>query len=129
MAFWTEKLGLRVATDQLVGPGKHWIKLRIPGAEAGLALFTPDGQEDRVGKFFNGSFTCDDVEHAYRKMSEKGGRLRGAAREAASGDVRQVSRSGPATPSCCPAAEALTRAFFERSGSGSREEKCLKTED
>ena len=72
LAFWTEKLGLRVATDQLVGPGKHWIKLRIPGAEAGLALFTPDGQEDRVGKFFNGSFTCDDVEQTYRKMSEKG---------------------------------------------------------
>ncbi len=26
-------------------------------------LFTPDGQEDRVGTFFNGSFQCDNLDH------------------------------------------------------------------
>jgi predicted enzyme related to lactoylglutathione lyase len=72
LAFWIEKIGLRVATDQPMGPGKRWIELSIPGAETGIVLFTPDGHEDRVGTFFNGSFACDDVEHAYRKLSEKG---------------------------------------------------------
>ena len=72
LVFWTEKVGLRVATDQPMGPGKRWIELSIPGAETGIVLFTPDGHEDRVGTFFNGSFACDDVEHAYRKLSENG---------------------------------------------------------
>ncbi len=72
LAFWTEKMGLRVATDQPMGPGKRWIELSIPGAETGIVLFTPDGHENRVGTFFNGSFACDDVEHAYRKMTENG---------------------------------------------------------
>lgn len=35
-------------------------------------LFTPDGHEDRIGTFFNGSFACDDVEATYRQLSEKG---------------------------------------------------------
>jgi catechol 2,3-dioxygenase-like lactoylglutathione lyase family enzyme len=32
LAFWTEKVGLRVATDQPMG-GQRWIELSIPGAE------------------------------------------------------------------------------------------------
>lgn len=76
--FWTGKMGLRVATDQPMDPGKRWIELSIPGAETGLVLFTPDGHEDRIGTFFNGSFACDDVEYAYRKLSEKGVEFEGA---------------------------------------------------
>lgn len=71
LAFWTEKVGLRVATDQPMG-AQRWIELSIPGAETGLVLFTPEGHENRIGSFFNGSLACDDVEHAYRKLSEKG---------------------------------------------------------
>ncbi len=71
LAFWTEKIGLRVATDQPMGSGR-WIELSIPGAQTGIVLFTPDGQEDRIGTFFNGSFQCDDVEYTYRQLSERG---------------------------------------------------------
>ena len=71
LAFWTDKIGLRVATDQPMG-AQRWIELLIPGAETGLVLFPPEGHEDRIGTFFNGSLACDDVEHAYRKLSEKG---------------------------------------------------------
>ena len=35
-------------------------------------LFTPEGHEDRVGTFFNGSFLCDDVEATYRQLRAKG---------------------------------------------------------
>ena len=72
LAFWTEKVGFRVATDQPMGPGKRWIELSIPGAETGVVLFTPDGQEDRIGSFFNGSFACEDVAYSYRQMIAKG---------------------------------------------------------
>jgi predicted enzyme related to lactoylglutathione lyase len=72
LAFWTKKVGFTVATDQPMGDGQRWIELRIPGAQTGLVLFTPEGHEDRVGTLFNGSFACDDVEHTYRKLSERG---------------------------------------------------------
>ena len=72
LAFWTEKVGFRVATDQPMGPGQRWIELAIPGAQTGVVLFTPEGHEDRVGTFFNGSFACDDVDYTYKQMSGRG---------------------------------------------------------
>jgi predicted enzyme related to lactoylglutathione lyase len=72
LAFWTEKFGFQIMTDQPMSEGKRWIELSIPGAETGVVLFTPEGQEDRVGSFFNGSFACDDVHYAYDKLRERG---------------------------------------------------------
>ena len=72
LVFWTEQIGLRVATDQPMGPGRRWIELSIPGADTGGVLFTPEGQEDRIGTFFNGSFECEDVAYSYSQMSAKG---------------------------------------------------------
>jgi catechol 2,3-dioxygenase-like lactoylglutathione lyase family enzyme len=72
VAFWTEKLGFRVLTDQPMGPGKRWIELGIAGAETRIVLFTPDGHEDRIGTFFNGSFACDDVNYTYKQLIAKG---------------------------------------------------------
>lgn len=72
LAFWTGKMGLRVETDQAMGPGRRWIELSIPGAETRLVLFTPEGHEDRVGTFFNGSFETADVEKAYGEMKSRG---------------------------------------------------------
>ncbi len=71
LAFWTEKVGFRVATDQPMA-AQRWIELAIPGADTGVVLFTPEGHEDRIGTFFNGSFSCDDVDYTYRRMSERG---------------------------------------------------------
>ncbi|MGI4733117.1 MAG: VOC family protein [Janthinobacterium lividum] len=71
LIFWTEMMGCIVTTDRLVGD-KRWIELAIPGAQTGLLLLTPDGQEDRIGTFFNGSFGCDDVEYAYDKLRARG---------------------------------------------------------
>jgi predicted enzyme related to lactoylglutathione lyase len=72
LAFWTKKMGFNVATDQPMGEGKRWTELSIPGAETGIVLFTPEGHEDRIGTFFNGSFGCDDVEYSYRQLKERG---------------------------------------------------------
>jgi predicted enzyme related to lactoylglutathione lyase len=71
LAFWTEKMGFRVTTDQPMG-SQRWIELAIPGAQTGIVLFTPEGHEDRIGTFFNGSFQCDDVEYSYDQLSKRG---------------------------------------------------------
>jgi catechol 2,3-dioxygenase-like lactoylglutathione lyase family enzyme len=70
--FWTTKMGFRVVTDQPMGESQRWIELGIPGAETSVVLFTPEGHEDRIGSFFNGSFACDDVDYSYRQLSERG---------------------------------------------------------
>ena len=72
LEFWTQKVGFRVATDQPMGSGQRWIELSIPGGQTGIVLFTPEGHEDRIGTFFNGSFVCDDVEYTYRQMRDRG---------------------------------------------------------
>ena len=71
LAFYRDKLGFRVHTDQPFGD-QRWIELKIPGAETGVVLFTPQGQEDRVGTFLNGSFACDDVKKTYEELKAKG---------------------------------------------------------
>lgn len=71
LAFWTGKMGFNVMTDQPMGK-QRWIELGLPGAQTGIVLFTPEGQEDRIGTFFNGSFQCDNVEHTYRQLTERG---------------------------------------------------------
>jgi predicted enzyme related to lactoylglutathione lyase len=72
LAFYTEKLGFEIATDQPMGPGKRWIELRIGQSTTRLVLFTPEGQEDRIGSFFNGSLACDNVEATYRQLTQRG---------------------------------------------------------
>src|ERR1700756_57154 len=71
-AFYREKLGFKVATDQPMGPGQRWIELRIGGAETRVVLFTPKGHEDRVGTFFNGSFETDSVQKTFEELKAKG---------------------------------------------------------
>jgi len=71
VTFWTEKMGFRVVTDQPLGE-QRWIELSIRNSETRIVLFTPPGQDDRVGSFFNGSFACDDVEATYRQLVAKG---------------------------------------------------------
>lgn len=56
LSFHTRKLGLKVATDQPFNNKQRWIELLIPGAETGVALFTPEGHE-RVLKFKGVTYT------------------------------------------------------------------------
>lgn len=71
LEFYTDVLGFKVATDQPLGD-QRWIELRIPGAETRVVLFTPEGQEDRIGTFSNIVFFSDDVPTTFQAMSERG---------------------------------------------------------
>ena len=70
--FYVNKLGFSVVTDQPMGPGQRWIELRPSKGDSGIALFTPPGQENRVGSFLGISLECDDVEKTHADLTEAG---------------------------------------------------------
>ncbi len=72
LKFYTEKLGFKVVTDQFFTEEQRWIELLIPGAETGLALFTPKGHENRIGDFQPMSFWCEDVVMTAKVLKSKG---------------------------------------------------------
>lgn len=72
LKFYTEKLGFKVLTDQPFGEKQRWIELGIPGAESRLALFTPEGHENRIGGFQPMTFWCDDVFATAKTLKAKG---------------------------------------------------------
>jgi catechol 2,3-dioxygenase-like lactoylglutathione lyase family enzyme len=72
LKFYTEKLGFKVVTDQPFNDKQRWIELLIPGAETGLALFTPEGHENRIGGFQSISFWCEDVFATAKALKSKG---------------------------------------------------------
>jgi predicted enzyme related to lactoylglutathione lyase len=72
LEFYVSTLGFTLVTDQPMGPGQRWVEVRAPRAQTGLALFTPPGQEDRIGTFTGMSLECDDVQKTYTELSAKG---------------------------------------------------------
>jgi predicted enzyme related to lactoylglutathione lyase len=75
--FYTKQMGFKVATDQAFGPGQRWIELSIPGSDVNLALFTPQGHENRIGGFQPVTFWCDDVFATAKLLRSKGVELSG----------------------------------------------------
>ena len=72
LAFWTDKAGFTLVTDQPFSDSQRWIELSVGNSRTRFVLFTPEGHEDRIGSFFNGSLACDDVEATHRQMTERG---------------------------------------------------------
>jgi predicted enzyme related to lactoylglutathione lyase len=72
LKFYTETLGMKVATDQPFNDKQRWIELLIPGAQTGVSLFTPDGHEKRIGEFQSISFWCDDVFATAKALQARG---------------------------------------------------------
>ncbi len=72
LKFYTETIGMKVVTDQELTPQQRWIELMIPGADTGIALFTPEGHEKRIGEFQSISFWCDDVFAEADALKKKG---------------------------------------------------------
>lgn len=70
--FFTNKLGFDLIQDEPLGEGRRWIEVAPPGAQTGLALFTPPGMEDRVGTFSPVAFTCEDVRATYEELKARG---------------------------------------------------------
>ena len=71
LAFYTEKLGLRIATDQPFDGKQRWLELTIPGAETGVVLFSMNGGPE-PGTFMNLSLWTDDVVTTAKALKERG---------------------------------------------------------
>lgn len=72
LEFYTQALGFRVVTDQPFDDNQRWIELGIGRSSSGITLFTPEGQEHRIGTFTGISFVADDVKATWRELVEKG---------------------------------------------------------
>ena len=72
LEFYVSTLGFTLLTNQPMGPGQRWVEVRPPKGETGIALFTPPGQEDRIGTFTGISLECDDVQETYEELNAKG---------------------------------------------------------
>lgn len=72
LAFYTEKLGFSVFTDQPFSDEQRWIELKVAGSETRIVLFTPEPHKAWIGGFSNITFTCDDVEATHRELAGRG---------------------------------------------------------
>jgi predicted enzyme related to lactoylglutathione lyase len=72
LEFWTQKVGFKLVQDVPMGPEQRWIELEVPGAETHVVLFTPTGQEDRVGSFVPMAWATRDVEKTYEELRGRG---------------------------------------------------------
>ncbi len=70
--FYTDKLGFTIITDQPFDEKQRWIELRVPKAETRVVLFTPNGDEKRIGSFMNMSYACDDIDKTYAELKKRG---------------------------------------------------------
>lgn len=71
LAFYTEKLGFTILTDQQYDATQRWIELQIPGADTGVVLFrTNEGL--KPGGVMNLSFATDDLQATYEEYRARG---------------------------------------------------------
>ena len=75
LAFYTEKLGFKLVTDQPHDEKQRWIEMRIGGSDTRFVLFTMD--ESRIGSYFNGALACDNVEKTYQALKDRGVKFMG----------------------------------------------------
>jgi predicted enzyme related to lactoylglutathione lyase len=72
LEFYTQKLGFRIVTDQPFDGTQRWIELGVGRSVTGIALFTPQGHESRIGTFSSISFVAEDVVATWRDLSSRG---------------------------------------------------------
>jgi uncharacterized glyoxalase superfamily protein PhnB len=63
---------MELRTDQPLGPGARWIEVGPPGDDTTIVLYTPEGQEERIGSFASFTLSCDDITTTYEQLTAKG---------------------------------------------------------
>jgi len=70
LAFWRDKLGVSVVTDEAYGEGFRWIELELPGAQTRILFVrrrdgAPSEQPDLI-------LICDDVNESFAELKGRG---------------------------------------------------------
>ena len=71
LAFYTEKLGFKLMTDQPFNEQQRWIELGIPGADTRIVLFKFD-KGMQPGSMMNVVFWSADVEATTAELKGRG---------------------------------------------------------
>ena len=88
LAFYTEKLGFQILTDQPFDAKQRWIELRIPGSETKVVLFTPPRPRRSDRHFFERD-VYDGRHRSHSSRVDGSGRgVHSSAHETAVGPVR-----------------------------------------
>jgi predicted enzyme related to lactoylglutathione lyase len=69
LAFYTDKLGFKLVTDQPHDEKQRWIELRVGGSDTKVVLFTMD--DSKIGSFV-ATFACDNIEKTYQELKSRG---------------------------------------------------------
>jgi catechol 2,3-dioxygenase-like lactoylglutathione lyase family enzyme len=72
LAFYTEKLGFEILTDQPHDEQRRWIELGLPGAETRIVLFPGRAREDVAEAFSNITFLSHNVVNTYKELRARG---------------------------------------------------------
>lgn len=72
LEFYTTALGFRVVTDQPFNDKQRWIELGVGRSATGIALFTPEGHQSRIGTFTGISLMSDDVMATCKELAARG---------------------------------------------------------
>jgi predicted enzyme related to lactoylglutathione lyase len=71
LAFWTERVGFHILTDQRFDEKQRWIELRIGSSDTRFVLFNMDSGM-KPGGPFNGALACQNVDQTYKELVERG---------------------------------------------------------
>jgi catechol 2,3-dioxygenase-like lactoylglutathione lyase family enzyme len=80
LAFYTEKLGFKLVTDQPFSDAQRWIELRIGNADTRFVLFRSDNGPS-PGSPFNGALACDNVQKTFEELKARGVEFEGPPQE------------------------------------------------
>ena len=70
LAFYTDKLGFKVLTDQPFDETQRWIELRVGSSDTRVVLFKMS--DASPGGPFHGALACDNVERTYQELTGRG---------------------------------------------------------
>ena len=73
IAFYVEKLGFELRSDDLYGEGMRWVEVAPPGAQTALTLSPPSGPDDpQPGDAPAMSFDVDDLDATVAELRRRG---------------------------------------------------------
>ncbi len=90
LKFYTGNLGFKLLTDQRFNDNSRWIELEIENSQTKIVLFTPPGQESRIGTYMNLALTCVDVKKTYEELKTSGVEFKVPPTEAPWGTYAQL---------------------------------------
>jgi lactoylglutathione lyase len=72
LAFWTEKVGLRIRRSHPIGLDVSWVELSHDSSESCLVLYPRSMMEDWAERKPSVVFECDNIQDKYEELSGRG---------------------------------------------------------